>query len=95
MGSVSRFLGRLALTFGEPGMAGYHFAHAVDANRATGSHLWVAHTRLDWATALSGQGHAARVEARELLRPCLAESRERGIKAIAARSGKLLEDLRK
>ena len=95
LGSVSRFLGRLALTFGEPGMAGYHFAHAVDANRATGSHLWVAHTRLDWATALSGQGHAARVEARELLRPCLAESRERGIKAIAARSGKLLEDLRK
>ena len=94
LGSVSRYLGRLALTFGEPGMAGYHFAHAADANRATGSHLWLAHTRLDWATALSGQGHAARVEARELLRPCLAESRERGLKRIARRAAELLDDLR-
>ena len=94
LGSVSRYLGRLALTFGEPGMAGYHFAHAADANRATGSHLWLAHTRLDWATALSGQGRAARVEARELLRPCLAESRERGLKGIARRAAELLDALR-
>ena len=94
LGSVSRYLGRLAVTFGEPGMAGYHFAHAVEANRSIGAHLWVAHSRLDWAMALSGQGRAASIEARELLRPCLADAHERGMKVIARRSAELLDDLR-
>ncbi len=93
LGSLSRYLGRLAATIGEPALAGYHYAHALDANQRSGAHLWVAHTRLDWATALASQGPACVDEARELLRPCLAEAHERDMAVLARQAAELMDRL--
>lgn len=93
LGSVSRSLGRLAALFGDADAADRHFAAALDANERIGAHLWIACTRLDWATQLATRGRAGTERARNLLRPCLADAHERGIETIARRASELMDRL--
>jgi DNA-binding SARP family transcriptional activator/tetratricopeptide (TPR) repeat protein len=55
-GSVARYLGRLALTVGEPDLALQHLRHAVDSSAAMRAPVQLAHARLDHATALGAGG---------------------------------------
>ncbi|MDQ6777707.1 MAG: AAA family ATPase, partial [Actinomycetota bacterium] len=49
LGSTARYLGRLALTMGDPDAARAHLAFALEANRALRAPVVVAHTQLDVA----------------------------------------------
>jgi DNA-binding SARP family transcriptional activator/tetratricopeptide (TPR) repeat protein len=58
LGSVSRFLGKLAALLGRVDDAASHFERALEANRALKAPVLVAHTQLDYAAAL-GPGERA------------------------------------
>ena len=58
LGSVERYLGRVALTIRERATALDHFEQALGANTALGAAIQVAHTQIDYATAL-GRGSEA------------------------------------
>jgi DNA-binding SARP family transcriptional activator len=60
IGSVARYLGRLALTTGERAAAREHFEAAIETNTALAAPVQVAHAQLDYAQAL-GQGAKARM----------------------------------
>ena len=64
LGSVARYLGRLAAAFGDQAIARGHFERAVEANRNLHASLQLAHTQLDYARALgAGPKAKALVEA--------------------------------
>jgi len=55
-GSVARYLGRLALTIGEPDLALAYLRQAVDSSASMRAPVHLAHARLDHATALGAGG---------------------------------------
>ncbi len=59
LGSVARYLGRLAITIGDRAAGLDHFELALEANTALQAAVAVAHTQLDYAEAL-GDGSRAR-----------------------------------
>jgi hypothetical protein len=61
LGSAARYLGKLAAADGHLEDAEVHFARALEANSALGSPVLVAHTRLDWASALEPGTRAERM----------------------------------
>ena len=64
LGSVARYVGRLALTIGERGAALEHLLVAIDANTALAAPVQLAHTQVDLARALgAGPEAMAMVEA--------------------------------
>jgi tetratricopeptide (TPR) repeat protein len=63
LGSVSRFLGKLAALVGRGEQAAEHFERAVSANRALNSPVLVAHAELDYAAALGSGTRAAELVA--------------------------------
>ncbi len=58
LGSVARFLGKLATLLGRGDDAMRHFEHALERNRALQSPVLVAHTQLDFAAALGSSERA-------------------------------------
>jgi DNA-binding SARP family transcriptional activator len=52
LGSVARYVGRLALTIGERTAALEHLRYAIEANRALAAPVQLAHTQVDLAQAL-------------------------------------------
>ncbi len=83
-GSVERYLGKLAAALGRVDEAGGHFQRALEANRALRSPVLVAHTELDWASAL-GVG----VRAERMIAEAARTAEELGLTAIARRAARL------
>jgi hypothetical protein len=84
LGSVSRYLGKLAAGCGRLSDANRHFGHALDANLSLGSPVLVAHTQLDWAAALETGPRAQR-----MIEEASATAEELGLAAIARRAARL------
>ena len=84
LGSVSRYLGGLALTLDRRDVAVVHLRRAAAANRALRATLELAHTQLDLARAL-GDGP----EARQLIEEAKAIAAERGLPAVARLAAEL------
>jgi hypothetical protein len=61
LGSAARYLGKLAAALGERGVAAEHFEYALEANARLRAPLWLAHTQLDYASALGGAVRARRM----------------------------------
>ena len=80
LGSVQRYLGRLALTLGEP-MAEEHLRAAVKVNGALGAVIELAHSQVDLARAV-GEGS----EAAELLGRARATAAEHGLAWVTQRA---------
>ncbi len=93
LGSISRFLGKLAAVLGEWDAADAHFADALVANDGIHAYLWAAHTRLDWATMLEARGGENAERAGEILRPCIATAEERGLTELRRRALDLTDRL--
>jgi predicted ATPase/DNA-binding CsgD family transcriptional regulator len=66
-GAADRYLGMLAATLREPGLAEEHFGRAMEQNRRMGASTWVAHTAYEYGRFLLGQGRGAREHAAALL----------------------------
>jgi hypothetical protein len=60
-GSAARYLGKLASTIGRQGDATRHFELALERNAMLQAPVLLAHTQLDFATALGGGIQAARM----------------------------------
>jgi tetratricopeptide (TPR) repeat protein len=84
LGSVSRFLGKLAATLERRDQAAAHFEHALDANAALRAPVWVAHTQLDYAALLRSGPRA-----RELVDAAAVTAEELRLPAVARRVGQL------
>jgi tetratricopeptide (TPR) repeat protein len=83
-GSVARYLGKLAAALGRSSAAERHFERALEANRALGSPVLVAHTQLDWAAALGAGTRAER-----MIGEAARTAEELGLTAIARRASRL------
>lgn len=66
-GAADRYLGMLAATLGEAGLAEGHFERAMEQNQAMGASAWVAHTAYEHGRFLLGRGRASRGRAESLL----------------------------
>jgi DNA-binding CsgD family transcriptional regulator len=66
-GAADRYLGMLAATLGEPGLAEDHFERAMEQNREMGASAWVAHTAYEHGRFLLARGRANRDRAEILL----------------------------
>ncbi|MBV9838087.1 MAG: AAA family ATPase [Solirubrobacterales bacterium] len=84
LGSVARYLGRLAATLGEIEQAERHFERALAAHQRLRAPVYVAHTQLDWAGALGPGERAA-----ELLTAAAAIAEGLGLRSVAFRAAKL------
>jgi DNA-binding SARP family transcriptional activator len=84
LGSVSRFLGKLAFTVGRERDAAEHFARAVEAATALQAPLLLAHTQLDYAVVL-GPGPRAS----ELIEAAARTAQRLGLPAVARRAAEL------
>jgi tetratricopeptide (TPR) repeat protein len=85
LGSVERFLGLAALTFGEQAAAIAHLERGLAANRRLGNRPLAAITRADLAEALAARGEADDVErALALLETAVAEASGIGMVERAA-----------
>jgi eukaryotic-like serine/threonine-protein kinase len=90
-GSVSRYLGLLAVTIERRDEAASHFEHAVEANERMGLLPWLAHTKSDYARMLIERGEAKR--ASELVAAAIATYRELGMESYAAKSLTLAQNV--
>ena len=96
LGSAERYLGLLATRMEQWERAEEHFAEASRENQRIGACLWLAHTRLDWASMLRARGgQAALLRALELLRPCLASAAELGLSALESQAQALDAEIRR
>jgi tetratricopeptide (TPR) repeat protein len=91
-GSVARYLGLLASTFGDLDASDAHFADAVSMNERMGAYPWLAHAQDDYSVLLARRdGPGDRERARELAASALATYRrltmERYAAAIIDRAG--------
>jgi DNA-binding SARP family transcriptional activator/tetratricopeptide (TPR) repeat protein len=84
LGSVARYLGRLAVTAGRPDAAEEHFKRAIGANTALRAPVELAHTQLDYARIL---GSGAR--ARQLIEAARKAAAELELPAVARRVAEL------
>jgi hypothetical protein len=93
-GPISRYLGMLATTFGEPGLALAHLEHALGRCLDLGSASLAARTRMEMARALAKRrlkGDAMR--ARSLLHDARRSADEMGMPALIATIGRILAEL--
>jgi DNA-binding SARP family transcriptional activator len=84
LGSVARYLGRLAVTMGREHEAGPHFEHALAANAALRAPVELAHTQIDYAGVL-----APGRRAQELIRAASRTAAELELPALARRLAEL------
>jgi DNA-binding CsgD family transcriptional regulator/tetratricopeptide (TPR) repeat protein len=66
-GAADRYLGMLAATLREPGLAEEHFERAMEQNRRMKAPTWVAHTAYEYGRFLLGQGRGVHEYAAALL----------------------------
>ena len=66
-GAADRYLGMLAATLGEPGLAVEHFERALELNRRMGATTWQAHTAYEYGRFLRTRRRADRAQADALL----------------------------
>jgi tetratricopeptide (TPR) repeat protein len=85
-GSAARFLGKLAATIGREREAAAHFEQALEENERLKSPVLLAHTQLDFATALR-----RRVRASELVDEAAATAESLGLPWVALRARRLRE----
>jgi tetratricopeptide (TPR) repeat protein len=81
LGSAARFLGKLALTMGQPEDAAEHFEQALAANARLQAPLWLAHTQFEYGQAL---GPGAR--GRRLIDEAAEMAARLGLTALARRA---------
>jgi class 3 adenylate cyclase len=92
LGSVGRYLGRLAATMGLLDEADTHFAAAEAAHTRIGAAAWLVRTQLDRATLLLARQGDGDVEvAAELLGQALVATRRWALGALERRAIRLLE----
>jgi DNA-binding SARP family transcriptional activator len=80
LGASARYLGRLALTFGDRDLAIEHLSRALEANQALRAAVQLAHSQLDYARALGGG-----TQAQELIAAAAATASKLRLPAVAAR----------
>ena len=91
LGSVSQYLGMLAATMNRWDEATRHFDHAIEQNLRVGALPWVAHTRYEYARALSlRSGSSHRGRAREEAAEAVRIAQRLGMKNIHAKASALL-----
>jgi DNA-binding CsgD family transcriptional regulator/tetratricopeptide (TPR) repeat protein len=66
-GAADRYLGMLAATLGEPGLAEEHFQRAMEQNKRMGASTWLAHTGYEYGRFLLRRGPGMRDRAEALL----------------------------
>jgi DNA-binding CsgD family transcriptional regulator/tetratricopeptide (TPR) repeat protein len=66
-GAADRYLGMLAATLGEPGLAEEHFERAMEQNKRMGASTWLAHTGYEYGRFLLRRGPRVRDRAQSLL----------------------------
>ncbi len=87
LGSVARYLGRLAATMGSLDEADAHFAAAAAAHSRIGASAWLARTQLDWANLLlTRQRHGDIQVATKLLDQTLATARQLDLSTLEHRA---------
>jgi tetratricopeptide (TPR) repeat protein len=92
LGSVARYLGRLAATLGRLDEADAYFAAAAAAHTRIGAPAWLVRTQLDWADLLlTRQGHGDVQEAVKLLDQALGTARQLALSAVEQRAVTLIE----
>jgi hypothetical protein len=84
LGSVARYLGRLAVATGDDRAASGHFEHALQVNRELQASVQLAHTQLDYAHWLSSG-----TEARALVAAARATADELHLPAVARRAAEM------
>ncbi len=89
-GSADRYLGTLSAVLGEWERAEQHFHSALMLNRRLGARTWVAHTAFEYARMLlARRAGDDRARAASLLREAAALADVIGMRALAARIGRL------
>jgi DNA-binding CsgD family transcriptional regulator len=84
-GSVDRYLGMLAATLGEAGLAEEHFERAMEQNGRMGASTWVAHTAYEYGRFLLGRGRGARGQAEALLGEAATLAERIGMEGLLAK----------
>jgi DNA-binding CsgD family transcriptional regulator len=84
-GAADRYLGMLAATLGEPGLAAGHFERAIDLNRAMGAHTWLAHSAHEYGRFLHGRGERERGD--NLLAEATSLAERFGLRGLLDRAG--------
>jgi DNA-binding CsgD family transcriptional regulator len=84
-GAADRYLGMLAATLGEPGLAAGHFERAMDLNRAMGAHTWLAHSAHEYGRFLHGRGERERAD--DLLAEATSLAERFGLRGLLDRAG--------
>ena len=94
MGSTDRLLGALASVMGQWDLAQLHFEAALSMDRQTGSRVWLAHSRHDYALMLHRRAETGDLaRARALLADALADSVALGMNALTPRIEALAQAL--
>ncbi|MGH3807500.1 MAG: ATP-binding protein [Pseudonocardiaceae bacterium] len=92
LGSVARYLGRLAATMGALDEANAHFAAAAAAHTRSGAAAWLIRTQLDWAVLLRTRQDDGDIEvAAEQLGQVLVAARQLALSTLERRAVRLLE----
>ena len=86
MGPMTRSLGHLAASLGQPLTANEHFSAAVETARRMGARPWIARIVFEWAESLQGTAH---VPQRALLEEAEALATELGLGGLASRLAQL------
>ncbi len=83
-GSADRYLGMLAATLGEAGLAEEHFERALEQNRRMGASTWLAHTAYEYGRFL-GRGRGSRERAEALLDEAATLAERIGLEGLLAK----------
>ena len=87
LGSAAHYLGLLHVCVGDTAAAEACFQDALAAERALGSSLWIARTKLDYARALRGRGRDEDlVRAAELTEEAVDSARSLGLGGVLRRA---------
>jgi len=89
-GSMSRYLGKLAVALSNYGQAVAHFEDAVNSDRKTGERVWTAYSMLEMANSLLLRGAPGdRERAGEILKLAAADGTDLGMHLLGERISKL------
>ncbi len=86
-GAADRYLGMLAATLGEPGLAEGHFERALELNRRMGAPAWLAHSAYEYGRFLGTRGRGERERSEELLGEATALAERLGMRGLLDRVG--------
>lgn len=86
-GAADRYLGMLAATLGEPGLAERHFERALELNRGMGASTWLAHTAYEYGRFLCGRGGEDRRRGKDLLTEAATLAGRIGMNGLLERVG--------